>query len=49
MEPGSGKHSVFVHFPKDPNCYVRLKTKITSLLAQDALTQPWPERKISVI
>ena len=20
VEPGSGKHSVFTHFPKDPNC-----------------------------
>ena len=29
MEPGSGKHSVFTHFPKDPNCETCLKTKIT--------------------
>ena len=26
---GSGKHSVFTHFPKDPNCDICLKTKIT--------------------
>ena len=29
MEPGSGSHSVFTHFPKDPNCEMCLKTKIT--------------------
>ena len=28
MEPGSGKHSVLAHFPKDPNCEKNLKTKI---------------------
>ena len=29
VEPGSGKHSVFSHFPKDPNCDICLKTKMT--------------------
>ena len=29
VEPGSGMHSVFTHFPKDPNCDICLKTKIT--------------------
>ena len=29
MEPGSGKQSVHTHFPKDPNCDICLKTKIT--------------------
>ena len=29
VEPGSGMHSVFTHFPKDPNCEICLKTKIT--------------------
>ena len=29
VEPGSGKHSVFWHFPKDPNCDICLKTKLT--------------------
>ena len=29
VEPGSGKHSVYSHFPKDPNCDICLKTKIT--------------------
>ena len=27
VEPGSGKHSVYTHFPKDPNCDICLKTK----------------------
>ena len=29
VEPGSGKHSVFTHFPKDPNCEMCFKTNIT--------------------
>ena len=29
VEPGSGTHSVFTHFPKDPNCEICFKTKIT--------------------
>ena len=29
VEPGSGKHGVYTHFPKDPNCGICLKTKIT--------------------
>ena len=29
MEPGSDKHSVFMHFPKDPNLDICLKTKVT--------------------
>ena len=29
VEPGSGKHSENAHFPKDPNCDICLKTKIT--------------------
>ena len=28
-KPGSGTHSVFTHFPKDPNCEICFKTKIT--------------------
>ena len=30
VEPDSGKHSIYTHFPKDPNCDIRLKTKITT-------------------
>ena len=29
VELGSGKHNVYTHFPKDPNCGICLKTKIT--------------------
>ena len=29
VELASGKHSVKTHFPKDPNCDIRLKTKIS--------------------
>ena len=29
VEPCSGKHSVKTQFPKDPNCDICLKTKIT--------------------
>ena len=29
VEAGSGKHSVYTHFPKDPNCDICLLTKIT--------------------
>ena len=28
VEPGSGKQSVYTHFPKDPNCDICLKRKI---------------------
>ena len=30
VDPGSGKHSIYAHFPKDPNFGICLKTKITS-------------------
>ena len=29
VELGSGKHTVFAHFPKDPNCEICLKSKMT--------------------
>ena len=29
MEPDLGKHSIYSHFPKDPNCDTCLKTKTT--------------------
>ena len=32
VDPGSGKHSVFTHFPKDPNCDICLNTKITRVV-----------------
>ena len=47
VEPGSGKHSVYTHFPKDPDCDICLKTK-KRLLAEDVLVQSCPERNILV-
>ena len=32
VEPGSGWHSVFTHYPKDPNCDICLKTKMTRVV-----------------
>ena len=29
VELGSGEHTMYTHFPKDPNCDICLKTKIT--------------------
>ena len=29
VDPGSGKHSIYIHFPKDPNCDICFRTKIT--------------------
>ena len=29
MEPGSDKHSMYTHFPKDRKCDICLKTKMT--------------------
>ena len=29
VERGSGKHGIYTHFPKDPNCDICLTTKIT--------------------
>ena len=29
VDPGSGEHNIYTHFPKDPNCDICLKTKIT--------------------
>ena len=33
-EPGSGEHSVFSHFPEDPNCDICSKTKNNKGLLQ---------------
>ena len=50
VEPVSGKHSVSTHFPKDPNCDICLKTKITrTSCRRRALVQSFPERNILVI
>ena len=50
VEPGSVKHSVSTHFPKDPSCDIWLKTKITGISCRRrALVQSCPERNILVI
>ena len=48
VEPGSGKHTVYTHFPKDPNCDICLKTKKRGLLAEDLLVQSCREQTILV-
>ena len=37
IKVASGKHSIFIHYPKDRNCPVRKRTKITRVLAANAL------------
>ena len=38
---GSGKHSIYTHFPKEKDCEICKRTKITrGLLAENALEQP---------
>ena len=49
VEPGLSRHSEHTHFPKDPNCGICLKTKITRALAEDVLVQSCPERNVLVI
>ena len=46
---GSGKHSVFFHFPKDKDCEIRLRTKMTRLLAEYALAKQYLEQTNLVI
>ena len=35
-----GKHSVYTHFPKDRNCEICTRTKITRAHAEDAMAKP---------
>ena len=44
-----GKHSVFSHFPKDRNCEICQRTKITRLRAEDVLAESYFVQKILVI
>ena len=44
-----GKHSVYTHFPKDRNCEICQRTKITRPRAEDALAEPYLVQKILVI
>ena len=43
-----GKHSVYTHFPKDRNCEVCQRTKITRARAEDAMAEPCLVQKILV-
>ena len=38
-----GKHSVYTHFPKDRNCEICKRTKITRAHAEDAMAKPYLE------
>ena len=49
VEPGSGKHSVYTHFPKDPNCHICLKTKITRASCRRRAGTVVPKAQILVI
>ena len=44
-----GKHSVCTHFPKDRNCEICQRTKITRARAEDALAESYLVQKILVI
>ena len=44
----SWKHSMKTHFPKDRNCEICLRTKMTGLLAEDAQAKQYLEQKSSV-
>ena len=38
-----GKHNVHTHFPKDRNCEICKRTKITRAHAEDAMAKPYFE------
>ena len=44
-----GKHSVYTHFPKDRNCEICQRTKITRARAEDVLVESYLVQKILVI
>ena len=43
-----GKHSVYTQFPKDRNCEICQRTKITRARAEDALAESYLVQKILV-
>ena len=49
VERCSGKHSVFTHFPKDPNCEICIKTKITRASCRRRADAVMPRAEICVI
>ena len=44
-----GKHSVYIHFPKDRNCEIYQRTKQQGLRAEDVLAESYLVQKILVI
>ena len=46
VEPGSGKHSVCTHFPKDRNCDICLRTKITRASCRRRIGRVEPRAEI---
>ena len=40
--------SIYTHLPEDKDCEICQRTKITRVLAENALVQPYLEQKISV-
>ena len=49
VESGSGKHSIYTHFPKDPNCDICLKTEITRASCRRRAGTVVPKAKNSLI
>ena len=47
VEPGSGKHSVYTHFPKDTNCDIFLKTETTRASCRRRAGAVMPRSEIS--
>ena len=43
-----GKHNVRTHIPKDRNCEICQRTKITRARAENALAQPYFDQKMLV-
>ena len=43
-----GKHNVHTHFPKDRNCEICKRTKISRAHAEDAMAKPYLEPEILV-
>ena len=43
-----GKHSVYTHYPKDRNCEICQRTKITRARAEDAMAEPYLMQKMLV-
>ena len=44
-----GKHSIHTNFPKDQNCEIFHRTKITSARAEDLLAESYLVQKMLVI